>query len=339
MPPSTASHLGETGRNACLLDQADAKIIEAFPKMRSFLVTRSGKLVYEKYYNGHAAESLNDLRSATKSFTSVLIGIASGHGLLPGLDEPLLGLIRHYALQDVDPALQRSLTLRRLLTMTTGLAWQTGKKLGEPFIRRLHRGKRWTAFALSLPVVPDMVGRFQYRSIDTHLLSVILSECTGMDAYAFAKKNLFEPLGIKRSAWLASPENHSMGHVGLFLTSRDLVKFGMCCLQGGRWEDKQVIPASWLSQALRPQVEGYPAFGDYGFGWWCGKMNGQTFSCAHGHGGQQLYLFPEKEAVVVFTADSKVSRWKNPRPLLQEFVLGAVDQPFAQDNPAPVRET
>lgn len=323
--PLFISRPEDTGCNARLLDEADAKINEAFPKMRSFLVVRSGKLIYEKYYGGHGAESLNDLRSATKSFTSALVGIASGQDLLPGLDEPLFELIRHYAIQDVDPALQHSLTLRRLLTMTTGLAWQTGNRLGEPLIRRLHRSKRWTAFALSLPVWPEMVGRFQYRSIDTHLLSVILSECTGLDAYAFAKKHLFEPLGIGPSEWLASPENHSMGHVGLFLASRDMAKFGICCLQGGIWDGKQVIPASWLSDSLRPHVEGYPAFGDYGFSWWCGKMNGQTFSCAHGHGGQQIYLFPEKETVVVFTADSKVSRWKNPRPLLQEFVLEAVD--------------
>lgn len=316
----------EAGCDVRLLDQAHAKINEAFPKMRSFLVARSGKLIYEKYYGGHDAGSLNDLRSATKSFISVLTGIASGQGLLPALDEPLLGLLRHYAAKDVAPALHRSLTLRRLLTMTTGFAWQTGKKLGEPMIRRLHRSKRWTAFALSLPVLPDMVGRFQYRSVDTHLLSVILSECTGMDAHAFAKRNLFGPLGIGPSEWLASPENHSMGHVGLFLASRDMANFGMCCLQGGRWNGEQVIPASWLAEALRPHAEGYPAFGDYGFSWWCGKMNGQTFSCAHGHGGQQIYLFPEKDTVVVFTADSKVSRWKNPRPLLQEFVLEAVAQ-------------
>lgn len=307
-----------------LLDQADAEIRDSFPKMRSFLVARGGSLIYEKYYNGHESGSLNDLRSATKSVTSILTGIAAGQGLLPELDQPLLPMLERYVRKQPHPGLKDTLTLRRLLTMTTGLAWQTGKKLGEPLIHRFHRSRHWTSFALSLPVLPELVGRFQYRSVDTHLLSVLLSECTGQDAFAYARDYVFGPLGIEHTAWSSSPEGHSMGHVGLYLTSRDLTKLGVCCLNGGKWNGVQIIQSEWLSQALQPQVDGYPAFGDYGFGWWTGKMNGQSFSCAHGHGGQQLYLFPEADAVVVFTADSKVSRWKNPRPLLQRFILEAM---------------
>ncbi|MCJ8011860.1 beta-lactamase family protein [Paenibacillus sp. KQZ6P-2] len=313
----------KSGSKQPLLDKVDAEISKSFPKMRSLLVVRHGQLIYEKYYNGHESGSLNDLRSATKSFTSILTGIAASQSQLPGLDEPLLSILGRYATRKTDPALHEVLTLRRLLTMTTGMAWQTGKKLGEPMIRRFHQSRQWTSFALSLPVDPEMIGRFQYRSIDTHLLSVILSECTGQDAYSYAREHLFEPLGIGHSAWDSSPEGHSMGHVGLYLTSRDMAKFGVCCLQGGNWQGHQIISSTWLDQALQTQVEGYPAFGDYGFGWWTGKMNGESFSCAHGHGGQQIYLFPALEAVIVFTADTKVRRWKNPRPLLQQFILSA----------------
>ena len=71
------------------------------------------------------------------------------------------------------------------------------------------------------------MGLFQYRSTDSHLLSVAISEATGMDAYAYARQYLFEPLGIRHAAWSPSPEGHSMGHVGLYLTSRDMAKFGL----------------------------------------------------------------------------------------------------------------
>ncbi|GIP28169.1 6-aminohexanoate-dimer hydrolase [Paenibacillus sp. J23TS9] len=324
-PPFSYQHPEHAGCNKHLLDKADAEIRRSFPKMRSFLVVRRGHLIYEKYYNGHESGSLNDLRSATKSFTSILTGIAASRSQLPDLDAPLFGILERYTRRQSDPLLQEALTLRRLLTMTTGLAWQTGKKLGEPMIHRFHRSRHWASFALSLPVLPEMVGRFQYRSIDTHLLSVLLTECTGQDAYTYARENVLEPIGIEHAAWLSSPEGHSMGHIGLFLTSRDMAKLGVCCLAGGSWQGQQIISPDWLNQALQTQVEGYPAFGDYGFGWWTGKMNGQTFSCAHGHGGQQIYLFPESEAVIVFTADSKVSRWKNPRPLLQQFILESMD--------------
>ncbi len=323
--PFSYQHPDKAGCSLRQLDKADAEIRNSFPKMRSFLVVRRGKLIYEKYYGGHGSGSLNDLRSATKSITSILTGIALNRGLLPDPDEPLVGILGRYAGERPHPSLYASLTLRRLWTMTTGFAWQTGKKLGEPLIHRFHRSRNWASFALSRPVLPEMVDRFQYRSTDTHLLSVVLSECTGQDAFAFARENLFGPLGIEHAAWSSSPEGHSMGHVGLYLTSRDMAKLGVCCLDDGRWQGRSIIPGDWLSQALQPQVEGYPAFGDYGFGFWTGKMNGQIFSCAHGHGGQQIYLFPESETVVVFTADSMVNRWKNPRPLLQQLILDALD--------------
>ncbi|MWV45711.1 serine hydrolase [Paenibacillus sp. HJL G12] len=330
-PPFPYRQPDKEGCDEHLLNLADEAIRNSFPKMHSFLVAQSGDLIYEKYYNGQNRGSLNDLRSATKSFTSILTGIALDRCQLPDLDEPLMNILERYTSERTDPALHRTLTLRRLLTMTTGLAWQTGKRLGEPFIHHFHRSRHWTSYALSLPVLPEMVGCFQYRSVDTHLLSVILSECTGQDAYSYAREHLFGPLGIEHAEWTSSPEGHSMGHIGLYLTSRDMVKFGICCLEGGNWNGRKVISPTWLSQALQTQVEGYPAFGDYGFGWWTGKMNGQAFSYAHGHGGQQIYVFPELDAVVVFTADCKVSRWKNPKPLLQQFILKALNGSAAKE--------
>ncbi|ANA80800.1 serine hydrolase [Paenibacillus glucanolyticus] len=306
-----------------ILDQVDKIIQKQYPKMRSFLLLHSGKLVYERYYGGHSVSSLNDLRSATKSFTSILFGIALSRGELPDLNSSIKDIFQRYIPERAHPLLHK-VSLHHLLTMTSGFAWQTGKKLGEPLIHRFHRNRKWTSFALSLPVVEQEMGLFQYRSTDSHLLSVAISEATGMDAYTYARQHLFGPLGIHHAAWSPSPEGHSMGHVGLYLTSRDMAKFGLCCLDGGRWEGERLIPESWLEQALTPQVKGYPAFGDYGFQWWNGMQNGTPFALAHGHGGQQIYLFPKLDTVVVFTADSKVSRWKNPRVLLERHILDAI---------------
>ena len=315
--------IGESEEHGCcteLLEQAHQTIIRRYPKMRSFLLVRSGRLIFERYYGGHHAGALNDLRSATKSFTSILFGMAVQKGDLPPIDSSLLPLLKPYVTRSSDPLLDR-LTFRHLLTMTSGFAWQTGKKLGEPLIHRFHRNRKWASFALSLPVIDEHIGTFQYRSTDSHLLSVALSEVTGMDAFTYAGKHLFSPLEIAHSAWTPSPEGHSMGHVGLYLTSRDMAKFGQCCLNDGMWKQQQVIPREWLKEALVTQAEGYPAFGDYGYQWWTGKIDSQPFSLAHGHGGQQIYLFPDLDAVIIFTQDSHVSRWKNPRMLLEQFIL------------------
>ncbi|MFI2856019.1 serine hydrolase domain-containing protein [Paenibacillus sp. JSM ZJ436] len=310
----------DQGCEPSLLEQAHLQIDRRYPKMKSFLVLRHGKLVYEQYYNGHHAGALNDLRSATKSFTSILFGIALEEKLLPPLDTPVLSVLGKY-MNRPGHRLLSSVSFHHLLSMTAGFRWKTGNKLGEPLIHQFHRNRRWASFALSLPIDEERIGSFQYRSTDSHLLSVAISEGSGQDAYAFAADRLFGPLDIHHSAWAPSPEGHSMGHVGLYLTSRDMAKFGQCCLQHGEWEGTQLIPASWLALALSTQTEGYPAFGDYGYQWWSGKINGQPYSLAHGHGGQQIYLFPGLDAVVVFTQDSHVSRWKNPRRLLEQYVL------------------
>ncbi|MCP3779358.1 serine hydrolase [Paenibacillus sp. MZ03-122A] len=313
----------EEGVNASLLDQADREIQAKFPKMHSFLLLRHGKLIWERYYNGHEVSSLNDLRSATKSFTSTLIGIAMARGDMPGPETAVHKLLPEYLPRRKETLLEQ-ITIRHLLTMTSGLYWQTGKKLGEAFIHRFHRSKSWPSFALRLPVQEDQLGVFQYRSVDSHLLSVLLTHCCGIDAYTYALQHLFEPLGFGRSGWAQDPEGYTMGHIGLYLTSRDMAKFGDCCLHQGSWNGTELIPADWLHQATQRQVEGYPEFGDYGFQWWTGRLHGINYACAHGHGGQQIYLVPEANAVAVFTADSKVSRWKNPRTLLERYVFPAV---------------
>lgn len=329
-PPIPSRSPGRTECRMELLEEADRAVQSRYPKMKSFLLAVGGELIYEKYYHGHHAGALNDLRSATKSFTSVLYGMAAADGLLPPADSPMLTILEKYTGKRRHPLLDQ-ITFRHLLTMTSGFAWKTGKKLGEPLIHQFHRNRNWVSFALSLPVMEDQIGTFQYRSTDSHLLSVAVSEAVGSDAYAYAMDRLFGPLEITHSAWTPSPEGHSMGHVGLYLTSRDMIKFGLLCLNKGKWEGRRLIPPEWLDNALSPQTEGYPAYGDYGYQWWTGKIDGQDFSLAHGHGGQQIYLFPGLDAVIVFTQDSHVSRWRNPRMLVEKYILKAIN---TADKPA-----
>ncbi|NGZ77425.1 serine hydrolase domain-containing protein [Saccharibacillus alkalitolerans] len=303
--------------------QADRAAERNFPKLRSFLLMRGGKLVFERYYGGATAETLHDLRSATKSFTAALVGIAHERRGEPDLDGSVFGHLERVWPKDAHP-LAEEITLRQLLTMTSGCYWKTGRSLGEALLRPFHRSRSWISFALRLPVMPEQRGVFTYRSTDSHLLSAILTEWTGEDAFTFARRELFEPLGIRSAAWSPVREGVSAGHIGLALTARDLARFGLCCLGGGLYEERRVLPAEWTKQMLTPQTEGYEGFGDYGFQWWAGELDGVPYACAHGHGGQQIYVLPTLDAVAVFTSDSRVSRYKNPRQLMRKFVLPAL---------------
>ncbi|OMD57378.1 serine hydrolase domain-containing protein [Paenibacillus odorifer] len=320
IPLMTTAAPEDTDTRLECLEQAHQAILKEYPKMHSMLIVRHGKLIFERYYNDHHAGALNDLRSATKSFVSVLTGIAIGRGEMPDLHISVSEVLRKHIPYLHSPHLSK-ITLRHLLTMTSGFSWITGKKLGEPLVRNLHRSRRWGSFGLSLNIIPEQIGQFQYRSIDSHLISIMISESTGLDAFPYAAQHLFTPLRMANTAWLPSPEGHSMGHIGLHLTSRDMAKFGICLLNNGVFAEQQIIPEHWLQDALTAQAKGYPAFGDYGYQFWIGTMSGQPYKLAHGHGGQQILLFPNLDAVVVFTAESKTNNWKNPRRLLEKYVL------------------
>lgn len=320
VPAMTTALPEETATRLEGLEQAHDAIQKEYPKMHSMLIVRHGKLIYERYYGNHHAGTLNDLRSATKSFISTLTGIAIDRGDIPDIDVSVSKVLRKHIPYLHSPHLSK-ITLRHLLTMTSGFSWITGKKLGEPFVRNLHRSRRWGSFALSMNIIPEHIGQFQYRSIDSHLISMILSESTGLDAFTYAAEHLFSPLRMTHTAWLPSPEGHSMGHIGLYLNSRDMAKFGICLLNNGVFAKQQIIPKHWLQEALTAQTAGYPAFGDYGYQFWIGTMSGQPYQLAHGHGGQQIVLLPKLDAVVVFTAESKTNNWKNPRKLLEKYII------------------
>lgn len=322
-PVIAAAAPEDTGTCPHQLERAHQTVIKEYPKMHSMLVIRHGKLIFERYYGGYHAGMLNDLRSATKSFVSLLTGIAISKGHMPGVDTSVAEVLHRHVPKRSSPHLG-TITLRHLLTMTSGFRWITGKKLGEPLVRNLQRSRRWAAYALSLPIDPENIGQFQYRSSDSHLISVMLSEFSGQDAYSYAREHLFGPLDIEHAAWLPSPEGHSMGHIGLYLTSRDLAKVGISLLRGGLYGQEQVIPAEWLEDALSAQTSGYPAYGDYGYQFWNGLMSGQPYKLAHGHGGQQLLLLPKLDAAVIFTAESAVSRWKHPRRLVEQYIIPAM---------------
>lgn len=306
-----------------LLHAADEEIIQQFPKMHSFIVARQGVLLTERYYNGFNMTDLHDLRSATKSILSVLFGIASYREELPPLIAPIWDTVRKYAVRNPGPHWEQ-LTLHHLLTMTSGFYWKTGAKMGEAFIHRFHQSPNWTKYILHLPVEEHKIGTFQYCSVDSHLLSILLTEWTGLSAADYARQYLFGPLGIEESVWNASPEGHSMGHIGLHLTARDMAKIGQLCLQGGMWGGERILPADWLRQSMTPHSAESPGYGRYGYHWWTAKAHGIPYAYAHGHGGQQINVIPALNSVVIFTAASDLNRWKNPRPLLEKFIIPAL---------------
>lgn len=273
----------------------------------SLLVVRNAKIVGEEYYAGNHADSLNHVRSVTKSVISALIGIALEKGLIKSVDQP----IGDFLLPVVDSleAQKSRITIRQLLTMTSGLQWH---EIGGLEYSSWIRASDHLKYVLQKPLVATPGQQFNYNSGAVHVLSVILTQASGMSTQAFADQVLFAPLGITERRWQQLSGGYFNGGAGLQLRPRDMAKLGWLMLQNGFSGTQDVVPSAWVSQTLQVQQNLGFSFGGlrrthYGFLWWLDHGYAREVWLAWGYGGQFVYCVPALNLVVVTTADWRLS--------------------------------
>ena len=270
-------------------------------KIHSLLVMREGRLAFEAYYNGNSRESPHDIRSATKSITSLLTGIAVDQGLIGGVDDP----VRQYLGEEYQsPTLGHDMLLRHLLTMSNGMDCDDGDMSTRGQEDRMYRSKDWVEYFVTLERAHDPGSISRYCTGGVVALGEIVSTAAGKDFADFADDVLFEPLGIHNYRWSRFDDGRKVDTGGhLYLTSQGLAKIGQLVLQNGEWEGRQLVSAEWLEQSTRTytQLDGNP----YGFLWWLDKVRYGDEEIqlvrASGNGGQAIVVVPEHDLVVVAT--------------------------------------
>ncbi len=274
--------------------------------MRSLLVVRHGRIVAERSYAGAGRNrSPHDVKSASKSLLSALVGIAIERGEIPGVDATVGELLPDYA-EGLAPE-KRGITLEQLLSMSSGLASTSGEHYGA-----WVASGDWARGALARPLEEDAGDGFGYSTGSSHLVSAILTEATGRTALDYAREHLAGPLGITIHSWQGSPEGYSFGGNSVRMTPRDLARLGQLYLQEGRWNGRQVVPAEWVRRSTRRHAEGWPhRYGAYGYLWWLPPDDPWESFAAVGYGGQFLYVVPELDMLLVTTAtiESKGEEW------------------------------
>lgn len=263
----------------------------------SLLIVRNGHLVLDAYFYPYDDSVPHKLASVTKSVMTTLIGIAVDQGKTE-LDQPMLSFFPDRTIANLD-ARKEHVTVRHLVSMRNG--FQSGCLAGdEPTLNAMRANPDWVQAALDRKVVQESGTAFCYDSPGMHLLSAILQEATGMTALEFARRNLFEPLGIREVYWQPDPQGYSHGWGDLYLTPRDVAKIGQLWLNGGVWEGKQVVSASWVTDAVQARSSG--GMDQYGYGWWVSEDD----YYAMGRGGQAIKVHPAYNAVIVTTAWSTI---------------------------------
>jgi len=304
----------EMGVSSSLLLDLTRCIERELPYVRCLLIVRGGCLVYERYFHGPGREDLHELMSGAKSLTATLVGIALQEGYLHDVDQKLVASCPGCAAWNTDPRLER-ITLRHLLTMTSGLNW--GNSPAE--VDRWLQCDGWLRRAFELPVVDEPGTTFAYKP-DPRLAAWIVSQATGMATSAFARRYLFDPLGISRWQWPVDA-----GQDGMSLRPRDMAKIGSLYLNGGRWGDRQVVQAAFVGQAARRQVQGgFPEYEGYGYDWWVTTIQGRRAFYAGGFGGQYILVVPELDLVVAITSNPDRPHLEN-RTIVGERVVAAID--------------
>jgi CubicO group peptidase (beta-lactamase class C family) len=264
------------------LEKAAAYLLEKKPAAASLLVVRNGKLVFERYWEPAARDRAGNVKSICKSVLSALTGIAVSEGRL-GLDDP----VRKYI-----PAAPAALRIRHLLTMTAGFPWAENKQVTTDWFSSPDPNR----FVLSLPPAAPPGERFEYSTAVTHLLSTVLTRATGQSTLEYAEARLFQPLGVRCPRWDRLAGIH-FGGAELWLAPRDLARFGQLYLQNGQWENRQIIPQSWVAESTTPKAEPY-----YGYLWWLNNPKNHPMICASGVWGQITCILPDLDMVVVHTS-------------------------------------
>ena len=269
--------------------------------INSVLFWQDGEILAENYYNGFTEQSRNVLYSVVKSILSLAAGAALDRGLLPGLDAAAADYIPAFR-EGRDP-LHPLITVRHLLTMTSGIYWNGGVHYHCPMMEQMRRKGDWLSHIADCAVA-DLPGtRHNYKEFDVIVLSAVLEAVCG-DLYDFIAREIYAPLGICSGRWYKSPCGiyYSVGggreedQLPSALTAREMLQLGRLCLDGGVYEGRRIVSASYLREALAPSA----ADPGYGFLFWLGDG---WFAC-RGYGGQRIHIFPEKRLIAVMQATS-----------------------------------
>ena len=285
---------------------------------------------WHPFYHG---TDLHTMQSVSKTVTSVILGIAITRGdFKAGLDTPVLNFFNVALVKNVDDR-KRRMTLRHVLTMTTGLDWNEQVAYDDPHndSSLMEASDDWVRYVIDKPMATEPGKVFNYSSGATELLAYIFQRETGQDIDAYGEKYLFAPLGI-RHHWKRTYLGVVDTEGGLYLNGEGLAKIGYLYLQDGVWEGKRIVSKEWVKESLTPQVDASGNF-KYGFKWWLYPLKGKYAWMGRGFGGQRLMVFPEDNLIVTFTGWEIL---KDPAPMkdLVERVLAAV-KPTACADPGP----
>lgn len=276
------------------------------PDLKGVVVLVDGVRVAERYFNGARDDTLTDIRSAGKSVTSLLVGVAHDRGLIHDLSDPVQRYwpeARGSAVGDV--------ALADLLTMRSGLAADDDLPDSPGNEDALDESADPAAFLLATPQATAPGSVWLYNSLTAYAAGLVVEKATGRQGQDFAREVLFAPLGIERFDWASDVGGHIKGQGNLSLSVRDMARIGQMVLDGGRYGGRQVLSSTWIEDSLKSRIDigAVDPFADgYGYFWYARALpvgdGAVDVHFASGNGGNKIYVVPSRRIVVSVTSSA-----------------------------------
>ncbi len=287
--------------------------------LKTVMVARDGKVLAERGYRGNRVTDSTNIKSASKSIISALVGIAIDKGLLEGPDQKIAPILKTDLPASPDPRIN-DITIGNLLSMQAGLGRLSGPNYG-----RWVASSNWVRTALAQPFDDDPGGEMLYSTASTHLLSAILTKVSGKSTLALASDWLGLLEGFRIGSWDRDPQGIYLGGNQMAMSARSLLAFGELYRNGGRaTSGQQLVSSEWIAASWQHRTNSRFSGDEYGYGWFGRQIAGEEIHFAWGYGGQMLYIVPSLDLTVVMTsAESGPSARNGYRDALH-LVLGEI---------------
>ena len=265
--------------------------------IESVMIEKDGEVIAQKFMGRMNANRPANIKSASKSILSLLVGIAIGEGYLEGVDQPIGEFFSEYF--DRNPAPDKeAITIGDLITMRGGLESTSIRNYGRWVV-----SNNWGEYVLNREMTAEPGGRMIYSTGTTHLLSVILTRATGMSTRAFANRYLFGPMDINLGGWDRDPQGYYFGGNNMAMSPADMLKIGRMMMNMGEWNGEQIVPADWILDSVKTYTRSNFNPYDMGYLWWRRPVNGYEAIFAWGHGGQYIMMIPELNVAIAVTSN------------------------------------
>jgi len=283
----------------------DALNQETVADFRSLVVIKDHQLVLEDYGNTYWRETIHDIRSAGKSITALLMGIAIDKGLIKDVEQPVYDFFPEVEFRKPPTAVHKNVKIKHLLMMSSGLDADTDDINSKGSAINWLAEEDWLRLVLEIPMKFKSGEKWVYNDACAMLSSAIIQKVSGKTMAEFAEEHLFTPLDIKEYYWYASQKGITAGMGNLYISNLDFAKLGLLVLNKGKWKDTQIISTNWIKEMLTKRLDISkidPFAGYYGYFWYLAKdkINDTTYeyAFASGNGGNKLYIIPQENMVI-----------------------------------------